>query len=62
MKAKHLIKILEMVDPESEVIVDCQDWSLRDKTVIVSSASFSVGKTGELQCTVHYEPEEKDNE
>ena len=62
MKVIDLIKILELADHDSEVMVDCTDWSLRDEEVIVSSVSISPNKEGQLICTISYDKVEKPEE
>lgn len=61
MKVINLIKILEMVDPDTEVKVNATDWSLRDEEVIVSSVRIS-SEDGKLICTLDYDKVEKPEE
>lgn len=62
MKVIDLIKILELADHDSEVMVNCTDWSLRNDEVIVSSVSISPNEEGELICTLSYDKVEKPEE
>lgn len=55
MKAKDLIKILEMVDGDTEVMVNSLDWSHRDSECCVSSVSISNNDCGKMCCTLSYE-------
>ena len=62
MKVIDLIRILELADHDSDVMVNCTDWSLRNDEVIVSSVNISPNKEGQLICTISYEKVEKPEE
>lgn len=59
MKVIDLIKILEMADHDSEVMVNSLDWSHRDVDCSVSSVVVGTNHNGVLTCTLNYDKYEE---
>ena len=59
MKVIDLIKILEMADTDSEVMVNSLDWSHRDVKCCVSSVVVGTNDNGALTCTLNYDEYEE---